>query len=107
MIRYKLLAATAAAALMPMAASAQTMDHGMHMRAAPRPHPCAGSGTCLRPFQGRMTATSPTRPHPTRRPGYAGDETMFQRPALAAIDPANTAIPRRPPYIRDHRRASR
>lgn len=43
MIRHKLLAATAAAALMPMAASAQTMDHGMHMP-APTPTPAPATG---------------------------------------------------------------
>lgn len=96
MNRFKLRAATAAAALIPMAASAQTMDHGMHMP-APTPTPARIPTPATpqtdpamdpdMPMPAPAPAPAPEAPqeHQGHHPGMAmpGDAPAMEMPAIA------------------------
>jgi hypothetical protein len=86
MNRYKLLAATAAAALIPMAASAQTMDHGMHLPApTPTPTPAAPAMDPDMPMPAPAPAPEAPQDHHDHHPGMVmpGDAPAMESPAIA------------------------
>jgi hypothetical protein len=86
MTRYKLLAATAAAALIPVAASAQTMDHGMHMPApTPTPAPAAPAMDPDMPMPAPAPAPQAPQDRHDHHPGMImpGDAPAMDMPAIA------------------------
>jgi hypothetical protein len=102
MIRYQLLAATAAAALLPVPAAAQTMDPGMHMPAptpaakprakpAPSPKPVPRAQAKPKPVAKRATPSAPApamEAMPGMDPALPAPAEQAAPPAMPGMDPA-------------------